>query len=102
KSGYGITIDEESVPIREAVSGVAELIGISPYEVANEGKAIITVKKESAADLVNALRTNPLGKNAAIIGEVNENRPGKVVMRTEVGGRRFLEAPLGDPVPRIC
>ncbi|MFW6111775.1 MAG: hydrogenase expression/formation protein HypE [Candidatus Bipolaricaulota bacterium] len=102
KSGYGITIDEESVPIREAVSGVAELIGISPYEVANEGKAIITVKKESATNLVNALRANPLGKNAAIIGEVNENRPGKVVMRTEVGGRRFLEAPLGDPVPRIC
>jgi len=102
KSGLGITVKEESIPIREAVSGVAELIGISPFEVANEGKALITATKDSAARVVEALKEHPLGREAIIIGEINEEWPGKVIMETEIGGRRFLEAPLGDPVPRIC
>lgn len=102
KSGHGVTIDEASIPIREAVSGVADLIGISPYEVANEGKAVVVAGAESATDVVDNLRSHPLGKDAAMIGEVTDERPGKVVMDTEVGGKRFLEAPVGDPVPRIC
>ena len=102
KSERGITIKEESIPIREAVSGIAELIGISPYEVANEGKAIIAATNETARELVRALKNHPLGVDAGIIGEVNQEWPGKVIMETEIGGRRFLEAPLGDPVPRIC
>ena len=102
KSELGITIKEESIPIREAVSGIAELIGISPYEVANEGKAIIGATKETARELVKTLKNHPLGVDGGIIGEVNQEWPGKVIMETEIGGRRFLEAPLGDPVPRIC
>lgn len=102
KSGYGMSIDETSVPIREAVSGIAELIGISPYEVANEGKAIVVAKEDDAEDVLEALKSHPLGEEAEIIGEITRERPGKVIMNTEVGGRRFLEAPLGDPVPRIC
>ncbi|MBS3735825.1 MAG: hydrogenase expression/formation protein HypE [Candidatus Bipolaricaulota bacterium] len=102
KSNLGLTIKEELVSVREAVSGIAELIGISPYEVANEGKAIITARAETAREIVEGLRGHPLGRNARIIGEINQERPGKVIMETEIGGRRFLEAPLGDPVPRIC
>ncbi|MBS3787972.1 hydrogenase expression/formation protein HypE [Candidatus Bipolaricaulota bacterium] len=102
KSDLGLTIQEELVPIKEAVSGIAELIGISPYEVANEGKAIITAAKESAREVVEGLKSHPLGRDARIIGEVNQEWTGKVIMETEIGGRRFLEAPLGDPVPRIC
>ncbi|MFB6290359.1 MAG: hydrogenase expression/formation protein HypE [Candidatus Bipolaricaulia bacterium] len=102
KSGLGITIDEESVPVRDAVSGIAELIGISPYEVANEGKALITATAETASEVLESLKKHPLGGNARIIGEVNRDWSGKVIMETEVGGRRFLEAPLGDPIPRIC
>ncbi|MCF7890507.1 hydrogenase expression/formation protein HypE [Candidatus Bipolaricaulota bacterium] len=102
KSDLGLSIKEELVPVREAVSGIAELIGISPYEVANEGKAIITAGEETAREVVESLQSHPLGRDARIIGEVNRERPGRVIMETEIGGRRFLEAPLGDPVPRIC
>ncbi|MFB6214637.1 MAG: hydrogenase expression/formation protein HypE, partial [Candidatus Bipolaricaulia bacterium] len=102
KSDLGVTIKEELVPVREAVSGIAELIGISPYEVANEGKALITATEETAREVVEGLRSHRLGRDARIIGEVNQERPGKVIVETEIGGRRFLEAPLGDPVPRIC
>jgi len=102
KSGLGITVKEESIPVREAVSGIAELIGISPYEVANEGKAVITATHETAGKVVDALRSHPLGPEAREIGKVTEEWSEKVIMETEIGGRRFLEAPLGDPVPRIC
>jgi hydrogenase expression/formation protein HypE len=102
KSELGITVKEESVPVKEAVSGIAELIGISPYEVANEGKAVLTATPETAEEVIESLRTHPLGRDAREIGNVTEEWPGKVIMETEIGGRRFLEAPLGDPVPRIC
>ena len=102
KSGLGITVREASIPVRVPVRGIAELIGISPYEVANEGKAIIMASPESAEMIVSKLREHHLGKEATIVGEVTEEWKGKVIMETEVGGRRFLEAPLGDPVPRIC
>ncbi|MFP3953148.1 MAG: hydrogenase expression/formation protein HypE [Candidatus Acetothermia bacterium] len=102
KSHLGLTIHEGKIPIKDPVMGVSDLIGISPYNVANEGKAIIMASPGTAEDVVSALRDNPLGKDAKIIGEVTEERPGKVILETEVGGRRFLDAPLGDPVPRIC
>ncbi|MFP4507994.1 MAG: hydrogenase expression/formation protein HypE [Candidatus Acetothermia bacterium] len=102
KSGYGLTIKEKAVPIREAVTGIANLLGISPYEVANEGKAIIVVKEEDAENVLGALKSHPLGEEAALVGKVTRENPGKVIMKTQVGGRRFLEAPMGDPVPRIC
>jgi len=102
KSNLGITLKEKSIPIKEPVLGISELIGISPYNVANEGKAIVVTNAESANNVVNELQKNELGKDARIIGEITEEWPGKVIMETEVGGRRFLDAPLGDPVPRIC
>ncbi|MFP4136220.1 MAG: hydrogenase expression/formation protein HypE [Candidatus Acetothermia bacterium] len=102
KSGYGLTIKEKAVPIRGAVTGIANLLGISPYEVANEGKAIIVVKEEDAENVLGALKSHPLGEEAALVGKVTRENPGKVIMKTQVGGRRFLEAPMGDPVPRIC
>jgi len=102
KSGQGIFLSEEKIPLRDEVRGIASLIGISPYEVANEGKAVLIVEAEKAEDILEEMRAHPLGQKAAVIGEVVRERPGKVVMETEVGGRRFLERPLGDPVPRIC
>jgi len=102
KSDLGITVREEAIPIKEAVTGIAELIGISPYEVANEGKAVITATEETAGDVLTELKGCRFGKDANIIGEVGEDWPGRVIMETEVGGRRFLEEPLGDPIPRIC
>jgi hydrogenase expression/formation protein HypE len=102
KSGTTMEIDAGAVPIREPVLGLSDLLGISPLEVANEGKAILIVKLSVADRCLQRLRSHPLGRDAAIIGRVSEAFPGRVVLSTPVGGRRFLEMPLGDPVPRIC
>jgi len=102
KSGVGIEIHEEKIPVRPQVRGLSELLGISPYEVACEGRAVIGVRPDRAERVLAALREHPLGREAAIIGRAIEAYPGKVILDTGVGGRRFLEMPLGDPVPRIC
>ena len=100
KSGFGIEIDEEKIPVRESVKAACELLGIDPLEIGNEGKAVIAVVKDMAEDVLSALRETPEGKDAAIIGRVTRGK--YVVMRTVVGGRRIVERPIGDPVPRIC
>lgn len=102
KSNTCIAIAEKDIPIKEAVYGLSELLGISPLEVANEGKAFLVVAPDRAEEILEILRNHPLGVDAADIGEVGTEYPGRVVIETEVGGRRFLDMPLGDPVPRIC
>jgi hydrogenase expression/formation protein HypE len=69
--------------------------------IGNEGKVVIGCVPEMAEDIVKLLRKSPLGKNAAIVGKATKKYE-RVVLRTEVGGRRILEPPVGDPVPRIC
>lgn len=102
KSRTCIEVVEIDLPIRPEVLGLSELLGISPLEVANEGKAIVVVDARAADEALRLLQCHPLGVSAAIIGTVSEEYPGRVVLATEVGGRRFLDMPLGDPVPRIC
>lgn len=100
KAGVKITVDEEKMPIRESVASAGALLGIDPLQVANEGKCIMGVAPECAEAVVEALRKHKYGKNACIIGEVTEGRG--VVMRTRIGSERFIEPPMGDPVPRVC
>ena len=102
KSGTTIEIRETAIPVKPAVHGLSELLGISPYDVANEGKAVLAVAPEHADRILALLQQHPLGSEASIIGTVTEAYPGRVILETEVGGRRFLDMPLGDPVPRIC
>ncbi len=102
KSDTTLQIDQTRIPIRESVLGLSDLLGISPLEVANEGKALLIVSPEVADQVLARLRAHPLGREAAAIGHVDSEFPGRVVVTTSVGGRRFLEMPLGDPVPRIC
>jgi len=102
KSRATIEIEEGRIPLRREVLGLSDLLGISPLEVANEGKAILIVEDDKAEEILAAIRSHPLGEDAAIIGHVTDEYPGRVVLATEVGGRRFLDMPLGDPVPRIC
>lgn len=102
KARVGITVHESAIPIREEVRGLGELLGINPLEVANEGKAVIGVAPDKAEAVLEALKGHLQGQNAAIIGEATHEFPGKVILVTEVGGKRFLEDPLGDPIPRIC
>ena len=102
KSGTTLEVIQADIPIRGAVQGLSDLLGISPLEVANEGKAVLIVDPETADDILTTLRQHPLGEHTAIIGRVGTEYPGRVVVTTVVGGRRFMDMPLGDPVPRIC
>ncbi len=101
KSGIGIVVEEDQIPVREGVRSACELLGIDPLQIGNEGKAIIAVVPEYAEDVLKALRSTEEGKNASIVGVARKDIK-YVVLKTEVGGERILERPVGDPVPRIC
>ncbi|WP_319578052.1 hydrogenase expression/formation protein HypE [uncultured Methanospirillum sp.] len=100
KSGVQVRITEEALPIRPAVKSASMLLGIDPLEVANEGKVVMGVKAEDAGKILAALRGHKYGKDAAIVGRVVSGSG--VIMETAAGGERFIETPLGDPVPRVC
>lgn len=102
KARVGIEVEEAAIPLRPAVRGVGELLGISPLEVACEGRAVLGVDPERVDEVLALLRAHPLGQEARVVGRAIAEYPGRVVLDTGVGGRRFLEMPLGDPVPRIC
>jgi hydrogenase expression/formation protein HypE len=101
KSKIGITVSEDLIPIREGVVAACEMLGIDPLEVGNEGKIVIAVVSQKAEEVLLALKKTEAGKNAAIIGEATDSFR-EVVIETEVGGKRILAPPIGDPVPRIC
>jgi hydrogenase expression/formation protein HypE len=101
KSKVGIEIEEDKIPIRQAVRSACGLLGIDPLEIGNEGKAVMAVVPGKAEEVLAALRATPEGREAAVIGRATKSVRG-VVMRTRVGGRRIVEAPIADPVPRIC
>jgi hydrogenase expression/formation protein HypE len=100
KSGVEIVIEEKLLPINESIQAAAEMLGIDVLEVANEGKAIIGVEADNVDAVLNAIKRTKYGRKAAIIGEVRTGK--KVLMTTRIGGTRFVDAPLGDPVPRVC
>ena len=101
KSGVGIVLDERAVPVRDEVRAAGELLGIDPLQVANEGKAVIGVRRDSADAVLAALRAHPLGRFAAIVGECVAERPGRVIVETGFG-RRLLGEAEGELQPRIC
>jgi hydrogenase expression/formation protein HypE len=101
KSRVGVILFERALPVSEAVRGAAELLGIDPLHVANEGKAAIGVRAEAADRVLQAIRSHPFGRDAAIVGTCTEERPGIVVIDTGLG-RRLLAEPEGEPLPRIC
>ncbi|WP_258082998.1 hydrogenase expression/formation protein HypE [Thermococcus thermotolerans] len=102
KADVGILIRENDVPVRPEVRAASDMLGISPFDVANEGKVVMVVPREHAEEALEAMRRTEKGKNAAIIGEVIDRYRGKVLVETGIGGKRFLEPPAGDPVPRVC
>lgn len=98
----GITISEAELPIRPEVNGACEILGIDPIYVANEGKLIAVVAPEAADPALAALRSDPLGREAAIVAEVTPSPEGLVVLETTFGGSRVVDMLAGDPLPRIC
>jgi hydrogenase expression/formation protein HypE len=100
KSGVSIRIQEEKLPMQKSVRSAAGMLGIDPLEVANEGKVVMGVPPSCADAILAALHSHKYGKNAAIVGRVTKGS--HVIMETAIGGERFIEPPMGDPVPRVC
>jgi len=101
KSKIGILIQEDKVPIHQDVQTACEMLGLDPLEVGNEGKIIIGAVPEKAQEILQFLKQTSEGKDAQIIGETTTQFKG-VAMQTQVGGKRIVAKPVGDPVPRIC
>ncbi len=101
KSGVGIVLDERSVPVSPVVGAAADLLGIDPLHIANEGKAVLGVRPEVAERVLAALRAHPLGEHAAVVGTCIAEHAGAVILDTGFG-RRLLSEPEGEPLPRIC
>lgn len=101
-AALGIELDEAAIPVRRDVSAACALLGLDPLYCANEGKMLAVVAAEDAERALAAMRSVPEGKNAAIIGRVISERPGKVVLRTAMGGGRILQKLAGAQLPRIC
>jgi hydrogenase expression/formation protein HypE len=98
----GIEVEETAIPIRDAVRGACEILGLDPLLVANEGKLVAFVPHEHSERVLAALRSHPLGRDAARIGCVTDSHRGFVILKTPVGGERVLDLPFGEPLPRIC
>jgi hydrogenase expression/formation protein HypE len=101
-SKVGFALDETAMPVRPAVMAACEMLGMDPLYVANEGKLVAVVPADHADAILAAMRAHPLGQDAAIIGRVVEEHPGMVVAQTAIGGRRVVDMPLGEILPRIC
>jgi hydrogenase expression/formation protein HypE len=101
-STCGMIIREIDIPVRNAVQGACEILGFDPLYLANEGKLIAIVAQDAAITILKAMKNNPFGKDAAIIGAVVHEPKGKVLLETSIGNKRMLEMLTGEQLPRIC
>lgn len=102
QSNVGVKIEAEAVPVDDAVKGVCGMLGLEPLYLACEGRLVIIAPREEADGIVEVLLKGKYSGNAAIIGEITEDMPGKVVMTTEIGAETLLPQPGGELLPRIC
>ena len=102
QSNVGIRLDAAAVPVDPAVKGVCGMLGLEPLYLACEGRLVIMAPKEVAPQILEVLKKGPYSQNAAIIGEVTKEQPGRVVMTTEIGTQALLPQPGGELLPRIC
>lgn len=102
RSGVGMMLEEQEIPVREAVRGACEMLGLDPLYVANEGKLLAVLSPELAARMLQRTQSHPLGRESHIIGQVLQNPPGMVLMKTTVGGTRVVDTLFGEQLPRIC
>lgn len=98
----GIRLNQASLPISEEVKGACEILGLDPLHVANEGKLLVLAPPQETDAILSAMRAHPLGREAAIIGEVVDGHPGMVTMKTHIGGTRVVDMLSGEQLPRIC
>lgn len=98
----GLELQQRALPVDEQVEGACEILGLDPLYVANEGVFIAVVNPEIAEPFTEKLRTLDYGQNAAVIGEVVEAHPRQVVLASSIGGKRVVNMPVGEQLPRIC
>ena len=102
KVGKSILINEEDIPVKEEVMNFCEMLGLDPLYVANEGKLICIVGKEDASKVLDVMRSNKLGVEANIIGEVIEDKKSNLYLKTQLGATKVLQMAQGELLPRIC
>ncbi|UCH00238.1 MAG: hypothetical protein JSU78_07420 [Deltaproteobacteria bacterium] len=101
-SNVGIVIEEEKIKLREEVRGVCALLGFDPLYLANEGKLVAFIPQKEAERVLEAMKVNPLGRDAVIIGRTVKDNPGKVLLKTGIGGHGLLQPLSGELIPSIC
>lgn len=102
QSQVGICLEETALPIGADVAGACEMLGLDPLYVANEGKVLVIVPPEGEETVLRVMRAHPLGLRASRIGWVTSDDPGRVVLRTRIGGHRLVDMLRGEQLPRIC
>ena len=102
QSKVGIAIEEVKIPVKEQVKAACELLGLDPIYVANEGKMVAIVDPSDVDNILARMKQNSYGKDAAIIGEITREHPGKVIMKTKLGPSRIVDMLSGELLPRIC
>jgi hydrogenase expression/formation protein HypE len=98
----GLEVEEEAFPVEGPVAAAADLLGLNPLEIANEGVLVAVVAGPAREPALELLRAHPLGRQACSVGEVTAEHPGRVILQTSIGGRRILDLPRGLLLPRIC
>jgi len=102
QSRCGIFLEEQEIPVAEEIKAICEILGLDPLYIANEGKVLLFVPPGNAAGVLKMMQKHPYGKDARIIGEVVEDHPGRVVMKTHIGSNRVIDMISGEQLPRIC
>ncbi len=102
QSNVGIVVEEDKIPVKEGVRAACELLGFDPIHVANEGKLVAIVESGDADEVLAQMKQNCYGKDATIIGEVTDDYPGRVIMKTRLGPSRIIDMLSGELLPRIC
>ena len=102
QSHVGIRLDSQAVPVDPSVRGVCGMLGLEPLYLACEGRLVVFAPKDKAQAIVDTLHKGPYSQQAAIIGEVTAEQPGRVIVRTEIGAETLLPPPGGELLPRIC
>lgn len=101
-NAWGVNLYSGAIPVSPAVRSLGEILGIDPLFAANEGKVVVVVAEEDAERALSVMRAHPRGADAAVIGVIEDGLGGLVTLDTELGGRRVLDMPLGEQLPRIC
>lgn len=101
KSQVELELEEERIPVRSAVRSLCEVLGLNPLNMSCEGTVVMSVDPLKTDDILTALRRHKATENAKVIGKFHEGK-GRVLMRTEVGGRKVIQVPYGEPIPRVC